>query len=95
MKPITGQRRHIDRRAHKIVAADIGADDELLDTRQLADWLGVSTQWVEIGRSKNYGPKYTKVGPRQIRYRRGDVLRWLKSRTYNCTAEYTKTAAVA
>ena len=95
MKTATGQRLHIDRRAHKIVAADIGADDELLDTRQLADWLGVSTQWVEIGRHKNYGPKFTKVGPRQVRYRRGDVLRWLKARTYSRTSQYTKPAAVA
>lgn len=64
---------HLDRRADKIAAADVGADDELLDTRAVADWLSVSVQWLEIGRSKNYGPEFKRVGPRVIRYQRGDV----------------------
>ena len=89
------KKHHLDRRADSIVAADVGADDELLNTRQTADWLGVSTQWLEIGRGKNYGPKFTRMGPRTIRYRRGDVLSWLKTRTHACTTEYSSATAIA
>jgi predicted DNA-binding transcriptional regulator AlpA len=88
-------KHHLDRRADRIVGADIGADDELLSTRQIADWLGVSTQWVEIGRSKNYGPPFRKISARCIRYLRGDVLKWLKARSYASTAEYAKHASAA
>jgi predicted DNA-binding transcriptional regulator AlpA len=81
-------RHHIDRRAHDVVAADIGADDELLSTYATANWLGVSMQWLEIGTSKGYGPLYQKISPRCVRYRRGDVQAWLKERTFASTAEY-------
>jgi predicted DNA-binding transcriptional regulator AlpA len=81
-------KHHIDKRADRIAGADIGADDELLSTKQVADWLGVSVQWVEIGRSKNYGPRFEKISARCVRYRRGDVLQWLKARSYASTAEY-------
>lgn len=87
---------HLDRRADKIAAADAGkADDDLLDTRAVADWLSVSVQWLEIGRSKNYGPEFTRVGPRVIRYRRADVLTWLKARTHASTAEYASAKIAA
>lgn len=79
---------HLDRRAHKLVEQDTGNPDDLLSTRAVADWLGTSTQWVEISRGKNYGPKFTRISPRQIRYRRADVLAWLKSRTFANTREY-------
>lgn len=86
-------RHHIDRRAQKLAEADAtGKQDDLLDTRAVSDWLGVSTQWLEIGRSKNYGPKFLRVSPHVIRYRRGDVLTWLKKRTYASTAEYGRRA---
>jgi predicted DNA-binding transcriptional regulator AlpA len=86
---------HLDRRADRIVAEGVGDDDELLSTREVADWLAVSTQWLEIGRSKNYGPQFTRVGPRVIRYARGNVRKWLKTRTHASTAEYTSPATAA
>ena len=86
---------HLDRRADKIAAADVGADDELLTTRQLANWLGVSTQFLEIGRSKKYGPPFVRIGPRYIVYRRGDVFTWLKERTHASTAEYSRKETAA
>ena len=95
---VTGRRtgrHHIDRRAAKLADEDAGADDELLTTREVADWLGVSTQWVEIGRSKNYGPEFVRIGPRVISYRRGDVLKWLKARTHASTAEYSRKETAA
>jgi hypothetical protein len=86
---------HIDRRADQIIAVGAGAADDLLDTRQLADWLGVSTQWVEIGRSKNYGPPFKRLAARTVRYMRGDVWKYLKARTHASTAEYTTPATTA
>jgi hypothetical protein len=81
----TPERHILDRRAHKIAAEP---SKDLLSTKELAEWLGVSEQWVEIGRGKNYGPKFKVFGPRMIRYRRVDVLAWLDERTYSCTTEY-------
>jgi predicted DNA-binding transcriptional regulator AlpA len=86
---------HIDRRADAIVAVDVGADDELLSTQAVANWLGVSTQWLEIGRHHGYGPKFQTISQRCIRYRRGDVIEWLKARTYASTAEYGRRAKAA
>ena len=73
---------HIDRRADQVLAAEPAAvtDDDLLRTSELARWLGVSIQWLEIGRSKGYGPPYTKLSKKCIRYRRGDVKAWLEER---------------
>jgi predicted DNA-binding transcriptional regulator AlpA len=66
-----------------------GADpDMLLDTKQLARWLGVSVPWLEIGRSRCYGPPYKKIGPKSVRYRVGDIRKWLEERSYKSTSEY-------
>ena len=85
-------RRHpkfflLDGRAQYIADQAIGADpDLLLTTKQVATWLGVSPQWVEIGRSRGYGPPYKKLGPKSIRYRVGDILNWLEGRSHKSTA---------
>jgi len=79
----------LDRRAHDIAGQAIGADPELLlNTKQLAGWLGMSVQWAEIARSRGYGPPYRRLGKRAIRYRVGDVLIWLEERAHKATAEY-------
>ena len=78
---------HIDKRADKIAAA-AGDDDELLSTNQMAHWLGVSTQWLEIGRHRGYGPPFERLGPKLIRYRRGEARKWLDQRSHVCTKEY-------
>jgi hypothetical protein len=82
-------KHHLDRRAVDLIeAANIGTDDELLTTPQTAVWLRVSPQWLEIGRSRGWGPSYLKLSPRRVRYRVGDVKQWLAERSYRCTAEY-------
>jgi hypothetical protein len=78
---------HIDKRAADIAAVP-GDDDELLSTSQMAVWLGVSTQWLEIGRHKGYGPPFERLGPKLIRYRRGKTRKWLDARTHSRTSEY-------
>ena len=87
---LLGTRRlHLDKRAHTLAAAP-GSDDELLTTTQMAAWLSVSTQWLEIGRHKGYGPPFERLGPQLIRYQRGKVRRWLNSRSHQSTAEYAR-----
>lgn len=77
----------LDRRAQHIASLASGADpNELLSTKQLAAWFGTSVQWAEIGRSKGYGPPYIKLGPKSIRYRLGDVLKFLEERSRKSTA---------
>ena len=79
---------HIDRRAERLLRDHIsdGPDDESLTTQDVADWLGVSTQFLEISRHRGTGPRYVELSPRQIRYLRGDVRAWLKKRSRFSTA---------
>jgi predicted DNA-binding transcriptional regulator AlpA len=79
---------HLDRRADELAAAGAGDPDELLDTEEVAAWLHVSMQWLEIARHHGYGPPFTKLSPRMIRYKRSDVLAWLNTRKHASTAEY-------
>jgi predicted DNA-binding transcriptional regulator AlpA len=84
------QRFHIDKRADKL-AAEIAAGgdlDELLTTSEVAEWLGLSTQWLEIGRHRGYGPKFVRLSPRRVRYLRKSVLEFLAERTHASTGEY-------
>jgi predicted DNA-binding transcriptional regulator AlpA len=85
-------RHHLDSRAHKLAHEPdaAGPKDALLSTSQLAQWLGVSIQWLEIGRHRGYGPQFIRVTGRIIRYKRSDVLAWLDERAHRCTAEYGK-----
>jgi len=74
-------RHHLDRRAKKLIAEIQSTNpDELLNTRQLAEWLSCSESWLEIARCKNFGPNFIRMGPRNIRYRRRDVIAWLNKR---------------
>ena len=81
---------HLDKRAGSIIEAGGGDPDELLSTAEVAQWLGVSVPWLEIGRTQGYGPRFQRLSPRNIRYRRRDVLRFLDQRSHACTAEYER-----
>ena len=83
-KSRTAKHHHLDRRADMIIAQGNMLDgaDDLLTTAQLATWLGVSVQFLEIGRSRgNYGPPHVLIAPRVIRYRRDEVNKWLRERS--------------
>jgi predicted DNA-binding transcriptional regulator AlpA len=83
------RRHYLDRRAARLVEdGSYGNPDDLLNTRQVADWLGISSQWLEIGRSKGFGPPFIRLNSKRIRYLRAAVLRWLEERTHARTAEY-------
>jgi predicted DNA-binding transcriptional regulator AlpA len=81
------QKLHLDKRAADLLDHGIGADDDLLTTEQLARWLGVSVQWLEIGRSRGYGPPWMRLG-RRCRYARAAVRAWLAKRMHSSTQDY-------
>ena len=86
------RRHHLDRRASDLAEIGVGAPDDLLPTNAVANWLGVSRQFLEIGRNRGYGPKFVRIGPARIRYRRADVLAWLEERTFASTSQYGEVA---
>ncbi len=87
-------KHHLDSRALDLIeAACEGSDDELMTTPRLAVWLGVSAEWLEIGRSRGWGPRFIRCSPRRIRYRRGDVKAWLSERAHRSTGEYVDRSA--
>jgi hypothetical protein len=80
------KRLHLDKRASRL-AAEPGADDELLDTAATVRWLAVSVGWLELSRVYGYGPPYEKMGPRLVRYHRGRVREWLRERERTRTSD--------
>src|SRR5713101_3333480 len=87
-------RHNLDRRAQSIIdAANEGTDDELLTTPRVAVWLGVSPEWLEIGRTRGWGPPFIRIAPRMVRYHKGSVKKWLEERSHRATAEYRDPAA--
>lgn len=89
----TPAKHHLDRHAASIAARSDGNPDDLLTTEQVAVWLGVSTQCLEIGRHRGYGPKFIRLSTRRTRYSRALVLEWLRQRTHQATAEYNDKVA--
>jgi len=79
---------HLDRRADELVRAATDAQ-EMFSTPELAKWLGVSEQFLEIGRLQGYGPPFVRIAPKMIRYRRVDLVKWLGERVHKRTSEYT------
>ena len=58
----------------------------LIDTAQLAEYLGNEVNTCEGWRLTGIGPSYIKVG-RLVRYRIENVDRWIESQTRNSTCE--------
>ena len=64
-----------------MTAHNRGDDDvePLMTTKETASFLRVSESWLAKARMKGGGPPFIQM-ERNIRYRKGAVLRWLKSR---------------
>jgi predicted DNA-binding transcriptional regulator AlpA len=72
---------HLDKRsAHLDQFIASGDPDQLLSTKQVAELIGMSVSWLEIGRCAGFGPPFLKLGPRMVKYRRADLVRWIRSR---------------
>jgi predicted DNA-binding transcriptional regulator AlpA len=84
------RKHHLDRRAAALITHGEGDPNDLLKTKQVAAWLSVSDEFLEIGRSEGYGPNFVRLGPSSVRYVRSDVLKWLAERTYASTCEYAE-----
>jgi predicted DNA-binding transcriptional regulator AlpA len=99
--PVTEQHAHgtkkfnIDKRADLLIVAPeaAGHDDDLLTTPEVAEWLRVSSIWLEIGRSKNYGPPFQRLSATVIRYKRSAVRAWLAEREFQNTSQYKRKRA--
>lgn len=59
---------------------------EYMNTKQAADYLGFSHQFLEIGRHKGYGPPYLKF-PQAVKYRRCDLDAWAEQHLRQHTSE--------
>lgn len=81
-------RHHLDRRGDQIAQQIAGDEDELLSTSDVSELLGVSTQFLEIGRHKGYGPPFVRLSARCVRYRRADLRGWLQARQHQAVSEY-------
>jgi hypothetical protein len=92
--PTIPESHHIDQRAAALLltAPTTENDADLLTEQQMAAWLGCSMQWLAIGRSRGYGPPFLRLGPKMIRYHRGDGKKWLETRSHRHTAEYRNRA---
>jgi predicted DNA-binding transcriptional regulator AlpA len=55
--------------------------DQLLREKEAARFLGVSASWLQKARCYGYGPQFTRVGRRSIRYRRSDLEQYLADNT--------------
>ena len=66
-------------------------DEALLDRKTTAVGLGYTVGWLEWVATHGGGPVLTKIG-RSVRYRKADVLAWLKahSRRIHSTAELAR-----
>ncbi len=53
--------------------------DKLLDTKQLADYLGIAVSTILQYRADGTGPQYIKLG-HLVRYRISDVEAWLEAK---------------
>lgn len=78
---MTPERHHLDRRIPQLIPLiEDGDPADLLNTLRLANLLGVSVGWLETGRLNNFGPPSVRIPPRKVRYRRADILDWLRGR---------------
>jgi hypothetical protein len=81
------QRLHLDRRAEQLIEQGEADVEDVPTPTALAAYLKVSVAWVNQARIGAYGPPYSMLDDQTIRYRKEDVVSWLKERTYRSTAE--------
>jgi predicted DNA-binding transcriptional regulator AlpA len=63
-----------------------GPTQKYFDTKTAATYLGLSRQYLEIGRHSGYGPSYVKLA-RAVRYRKSDLDEWMAGQLRQHTAE--------
>lgn len=67
---------------------DVACDDfVLLDERSTANFLQMSPRSLQQWRQNGSGPKFIKLSPKAVRYRKSDLIIWINSRTRTSTAQ--------
>ena len=64
-----------------------------LKSKETADLLKVHPDTARAWRRQGVGPRWTRVGPKLIRYALDDVLAWAREHNYLSTAEEAVAAA--
>jgi predicted DNA-binding transcriptional regulator AlpA len=57
-----------------------GNNREILNEREVADWLGLSEPTLFRHRRDGTGPKFIQLSTRRVAYRRSAIEEWLKER---------------
>jgi predicted DNA-binding transcriptional regulator AlpA len=57
-----------------------GNNQEILNEREVADWLGLSEPTLFRHRRDGTGPKFIQLSARRVAYRRSAIEEWLKER---------------
>jgi hypothetical protein len=72
---------HLDRRVGRLIAeGEQEGGDDLLNTDEVGEWLGIAKSTLEGYRSRGVGPPFIVITAGMVRYRRGAVLAWLLER---------------
>lgn len=63
-------------------------DDPFVDEKAAAKILGLSPRTLQKFRVVGGGPRYSKLGPKSVRYRVSEVNAWADAREKSSTSEY-------
>jgi predicted DNA-binding transcriptional regulator AlpA len=69
------------------VPAGTSTDDEFLQERDAAAFLGVSPRSMQRWRSDGTGPAYVRLGHRRVTYRKSGLIAWTNNRTFRSVSE--------
>jgi excisionase family DNA binding protein len=58
-----------------------------LNIAETAKYLGVPARTLDRWRISGQGPVFIKLGPRQVRYRKVDLDRWMDERAFRSVAD--------
>jgi hypothetical protein len=83
-------KHHFDKHALDLIE-ELPADgaDQLLTTKQTAALIRMSPVTLEIYRGLGAGPPFIRIG-RTVRYRRSDLIGWLRERAFASTDQYAE-----
>lgn len=62
--------------------------NQLMKEREAADLLCHSVRTLQKWRVNGFGPEYIRISSRSIRYRYGDLNKWLMARRMRNTSQY-------
>ena len=64
-----------------------GLEDGLFTPKQAADFLGLTTRFLEMRRYRGDGPKFVRVSASCVRYLQSDLVEWVRERRRSSTSD--------